>query len=91
MTCSSTIRAPIDGTLTRVSIGPVPPGDTRVRVIDYVGSLDGSREPAALFARVNFRDSAGQRWLRDGLGRLRRDPGAGADGFFEESGVLLSN
>lgn len=82
-------RAPSDGVLLRASLGPVPPGETRMRSIDYDGDLDERWEPAALFARVNFRDSDGKRWVRDALGRLKHDPGAGNDGFFEEGGVLL--
>jgi hypothetical protein len=82
-------RAPIDGALFRVAVGPVPPGEIRVQDIDYDGRLETNWEPTALFPRVNFRDSAGRRWLRDALGRLRADPGAGHDGFFEEGGVLI--
>lgn len=82
-------RAPDDGALLRVALGPVPPGETRFREIDFDGPLGATWEPVALFARVNFRDSSGRRWVRDSLGRLRVDPGAGEDGFFEQGGVLL--
>lgn len=82
-------RAPIDGAATRVAIGPVPPGETRIRQIDYDGKLESNWEPAALFPRVNFRDSTGQRWLRDAMGRLRPDPGPRHDKFFDEGGVVL--
>lgn len=84
-------RAPVSGDLFRASIGPVPPGESRMKVIEYDGSLVDDWEPAALHARVNFRDSDGKRWLRDSLGRLRPDPGAGQDGFFEDGGVLLTD
>jgi hypothetical protein len=84
-------RAPIDGALLRVSIGPVPPGETRLREIDYDGELEKGWEPSALMARVNFRDSAGHGWMRDALGRLRFDPGAGNDGFFEGGGRILAD
>lgn len=82
-------RAPIDGALYRFGVGPVPPGETRVHGIDYDGSLEAGWEPAALFARVYFRDSAGRRWLRDALGRLRVDPGARHDDFFQQGGVII--
>lgn len=82
-------RAPVDGALYRVGLGPLPPGETRVRTIDYDGRLDAEWEPAGLLARVNFQDSSGRRWLRDALGRLRADPGPGQDGFFAAAGVLL--
>lgn len=84
-------RSPVSGGLFRASIGPVPPGESRMKVIDYDGSLGDGWEPAALHAKVNFRDSDGKRWLRDPLGRLRHDPGAGQDGFFEEGGVLRTD
>ena len=84
-------RAPIDGALFRVGLGPVPPGETRVRDIEYDGRLETGWEPAALFARVNFRDSAGRRWLRDTLGRLRVDHGAEHDDFFEQGGLTLND
>lgn len=84
-------RAPVTGDLFRAAIGPVPPGESRMRVIDYDGRLVDGWEPAALHARVNFRDSDGKRWLRDPLGRLRHDPGSGYDGFFEDGGVLLED
>lgn len=83
-------RAPIDGSLYRVGLGPVPPGETRVREIEYGGRLEPDWEPAALFARVNFQDSSGRRWLRDALGRLRVDPGPGRDDFFEQGGAILT-
>ncbi|MBD8871154.1 hypothetical protein [Nocardioides donggukensis] len=82
-------RAPIDGALFRVGLGPVPPGETRVQEIDYDGQLEAGWEPAALFARVNFRDSSGRRWLRDAFGRLRADLGHGQDDFFEQGGKIL--
>lgn len=84
-------RAPVDGAHLRASIGAIPPGEIRRRLIDYDGHLEDGWEPAALFSRVNFRDSEGRRWLRDALGRLRPDPGAGTDGFFEDGGVLLKD
>lgn len=84
-------RAPTDGAIFRVGLGPVPPGETRVREIDYDGRLEADWEPGALFARVNFRDSTGRRWLRDALGRLSADPGPGRDGFFEGGGVILAD
>src|SRR5690606_29554281 len=49
-------RTPVGGLPVRESIGPVPPGETRLRAIDYEGRLDGQWEPAALFPRVYFRD-----------------------------------
>lgn len=82
-------RAPVSGDLFRAGIGPVPPGESRMRVIDYDGSLIDGWEPAALHACVNFRDSDGKRWVRDPLGRLRHDFGAGHDSFFDDGGVLL--
>lgn len=82
-------HAPIDGALFRVGLGPVPPGETRVHEIEYDGRLEAEWEPSALFARVNFQDSSGRRWLRDSLGRLRVDPGPGRDGFFKDGGVVL--
>lgn len=82
-------RAPVDGALVRVGLGPVPPGETRVQEIDYDGQLETGWEPAALLARANFRDSAGRRWLRDGLGRLQADPGNGSDEFFDRGGIIL--
>jgi hypothetical protein len=84
-------RAPEDGALFRVALGPLPPGDTRTKVIDYEGHLPDNWEPAALFARVNYRDADGSRWIRDSIGRLRIDPGPGNDGFLEEGGVLLKD
>lgn len=82
-------RAPVDGRLSRVPIGPVPPGRTRVHIVDFEGPLLRGWEPAALFAEVNFRDSAGCRWRRDALGRLRADVGTGSDDFYDRGGVLL--
>lgn len=79
-------RAPNTGAMLRKSIGPIPPGERRMAQIDFEGSLGEEWEPASLFPRVFYRDSAGQRWLRDGIGRLREDPGPGADGFFEAGG-----
>ncbi|HET7690505.1 MAG TPA: hypothetical protein VFK41_09010 [Nocardioidaceae bacterium] len=81
--------APVDGALFRVAIGPVPPGETRVHSVDYEGPLMRGWEPATLFARVNFRDAAGHRWVRDALGQLREDSGAAHDDFFERGGVIL--
>lgn len=82
-------RTPIHGLPVRAAIGPVPPGETRVRMIEYDGQLEDGWEPAALFPRVYFRDSAGKRWLRDAMGRLREDHAWGGDDFFKDGGVLL--
>lgn len=84
-------RAPVTGRLFRAAIGPIPPGESRVRSVDYDGDLIDGWEPAALHVRANFRDSDGKRWVRDPLGRLRQDLGSGSDGFFEEGGVLLDD
>lgn len=85
-------RTPIAGLPVRAAIGPVPPGETRLRVIEYEGQLEDGWEPAALFPRVYFRDSAGQRWIRDAMGRLRREDQVwGEDDFFKDGGVLLKN
>lgn len=80
---------PIGGLPVREAIGPVPPGETRLKVIDYEGRLDEGWEPAALFPRVYFRDSAGKRWLRNAIGRLVDDSGPGDDAFFADGGALL--
>ena len=82
-------RTPVGGALVRQSIGPVPPGETRLMSIEYDGALDADWEPAALFPRVYFRDAAGKRWIRDALGRLRVDDEWGDDDFFRSGGVLL--
>ena len=44
--------------------------------IAYEGELDDGWEPAAMFARLYFRDSSGRRWLRDGSGRLHENLGS---------------
>jgi hypothetical protein len=54
-------RAPVDGAHYRLGVGSVPPGETRIQEIDYDGSLEAGWEPAALFARGNFRDSGRRR------------------------------
>ena len=82
---------PIGGLPVREAIGPVPPGETRLKVIDYEGRLDEGWEPAALFPRVYFRDSAGKRWLRNAIGRLVDDSGPGDDAFFADGGALLND
>ena len=84
-------RTPIGGLPVRAAVGPVPPGETRLRVIDYEGLLEDRWEPAALFPRVYFRDSAGKRWLRDAMGRLHEDHAWGDDDFFKDGGVLLKD
>jgi hypothetical protein len=66
-------RTPTGGLPVRATIEPVPPGETRLRVIDYEGQLEDGWEPAALLPRVYFRDSAGKRWLRDATGRHYED------------------
>lgn len=82
-------RTPDTGALRRASHGPLAPGQQKLREIDYDGPLSLGWEPAALHARVYFRDSAGVRWLRDSQGRLLEDPGAEADEFFELGGQLI--
>lgn len=82
-------RTPDTGALRRASLGPVAPGEQKFREIDYDGPLSLGWEPAALHARVYFRDSAGVRWLRDSQGRLRADHGAEADEFYELGGQLI--
>lgn len=84
-------RTPIGGLPVREAIGPVPPGETRLKVIDYEGRLIEGWEPVALFPRVYFRDSAGKRWLRNTMGRLNYDSGPGDDDIFENGGVLLND
>ena len=77
---------PQDQRRTRIDVGQVPPGQTRHR--DVLSPLpdDPGWDPSALMPRLFFRDSDGQNWTRDLLGRLREDPGPGDDGFFEEHG-----
>ncbi len=82
-------RTPDTGALRRASFGPLAPGERKVREIDYDGPLSIGWEPAAMFARVYFRDSAGARWVRDSQGRLHQDPGSQADEFFTNGGQLL--
>lgn len=72
-------RDPASGSPVRQPMGPVPPGERRLLEIDYDGEVADNWEPAALFARLYFQDSAGRRWMRDGLGRLRADPGQADD------------
>lgn len=82
-------RDPIDGQPFRKSVGPIPPGATRLEVIEYEGDLEDGWEPAALYPRVYFRDAAGERWIRDAIGRLRIDLWSEDDDFFENGGILL--
>jgi hypothetical protein len=81
---------PKEGVYLRAPIGPVPPGATRARVVDFDGHAGDGWEPSQLFPQAYFRDSAGRRWLRDALGRLRVDPGSGNDDFFARGGTLLA-
>ena len=81
--------APDSGQRFRRALGAVAPGETRYLEVEYDAEVDRSWEPAAMHPRTYFRDSAGTYWLRDSLGRLRRDPGAAADEFFDNGGVLL--
>jgi hypothetical protein len=71
---------PHRGGRIRDVIGPVPPGATRHKVIEVVPPDSRTWEPASLLPSVYFADSAGQRWYRDPLGRLRTDWGPGSDG-----------
>lgn len=77
---------PVDGVPVRIDVGPVPPGATRHR--DVLACIPNEQhwEPSSLMPRLYFRDAEGQRWMRDSIGRLRRDPGPGNDGFREEGG-----
>lgn len=77
---------PQDQRRTRIDVGQVPPGQTRNRDVLSPLPADPSWDPSALMPRLFFRDSDGQNWMRDLLGRLRADPGPGNDGFFEEHG-----
>jgi len=77
-----------DGDRVRVDIGQVPPGQTRHRDL-LIGPPEDERwDPSYLMPRVFFRDADGRWWMRDLLGRLREDPGAGNDGFTLERGRL---
>lgn len=82
-------RDPVSGASFRKPIGPVPPRTTRVSIIDYEGHLDHDWEPAAMFPRLNFRDAASNRWIRDAMGRLKPDNEWGDDDFYRDGGVLL--
>ena len=72
------VTSPVDGVTLRVSLGAIPPGDTAEWTFqDHF--ISKGWEPAALFPRLYFRDARGERWKRDALGVLVRDPGAGHD------------
>jgi hypothetical protein len=77
---------PVEGVPVRIDVGPVPPGATRHR--DVLASIPAEKrwEPSSLMPRLFFRDAEGQYWMRDSIGRLRRDPGPGNDGFAEDGG-----
>jgi hypothetical protein len=81
-------RHPVDGNPVRIDVGPVPPGQTRHRDV-LVDGVDGAGwEPSLLLPRLYFRDAEGDAWMRDVMGRLRRDPGPGNDGFALAGGRL---
>lgn len=62
-------RAPDDGAVVRVGLGPVPPGETRLRQIDFNGPLEPGWEPAACLLRptsVTHPDGVGSATPSDG-------------------------
>jgi len=81
--------APDSGELRRVGIGPIAPGKERLHAIEHEGELPDGWEPAAMHAQTYFRDSAGTYWLRDAMGRLLEDSGAGNDDFSTSGGQLV--
>ena len=77
---------PVDGVRVRIDVGPVPPDATRQR--DVLASIPDDKrwEPSSLMPRSYFRDAEGQRWMRNSMGRLGKDPGPGNDEFAAEGG-----
>ena len=76
------VTSPLDGETLRVSLGAIPPGGATYWNFEERFTAQGW-EPEALWTRLYFRDARGERWKRDALGILGRDPGAGRDAPFK--------